>query len=1116
MMGADLAERLRRAGLEAAGQRRHVTVLFADISGFTALSERIDSEDLYNLVQDYIRLLANNVYKYEGVVDKITGDGIMALFGAPISHENNSERAVRAALDMQSDLEELSQKTARELGAEIRVRIGLHSGLVIVGGIGANDLVLNYTAIGDTVNLAHRIEEAAPPGSILISEAVFRQVRPFFECRRVAALNPKGITHPVIAYEVIGEKSQPERARGIEGLRAPMIGREGELTQLKRAAQDLLENRRGQFVLITGEAGLGKSRLADEFKAWLDISQLRILEGQSLAYRRVSYWLIRHILYHYLEMPLTAPPLKARERLHQRLFQTMGIQAEEALPYLELLMSLPLSDSQAAQRLELIEAGQLRQQIFLTMYDLLVLEARKQPLLIILEDLHWADEASLEMLAFLLDALRQAPIFFLAVSRSVQSGALERAVIWARQNLGERFRHIQLQSLSRDQSRQLLNLLLSIPNLPAPLREQILLRAAGVPFYLEETLRMLIDQGVLQKVNGRWQIAATVQPASLGVPDTLQELILTRFDRLTPVQRRTLQVAAVIGKDFSLPLLSSVLSPEELYDLPSTLESLVEREFILPLHSGASNTEFTFRHILMSDAIYSTLLRKERSALHSRVAETIEQLYADRIEDQVELLANHFRWSTRLDRALHYLILAGQKAFRNHVNQQARMHYEAALDLLKQVEFEPYQAYQIHVGLGDCLMFSGEYPEARKHYELALREIQQEPLGEKARERSSVLRKIARTHERQGDYEIALQRLSEAQEALEATGQLYVNEQARIWNDRAWIYFRRGELTEAERLLREALSQVEDSTDYDVIASIYNRLGGIAYNQGDWEQAANALRKSIQIREETHDLVNLATLLNNLGLLEIEMGQLDSALENLARSYELKKRLNQPEGVAMALNNLGWLRIQRGELGEARSALQQALDLARQIGYSSLCQQILRNFGELHLAAQDWSAALAALDENRRALEELGAEDQLIESYCYLGEASLGLGNIEEARMWAGKAKELLERCESRPGARLALQRGEYLRFRGMLAMACKDWTQAQEYLDEGEAIFQELHSQLLLARLLFQKGELAKMQANYETARAHYSRAVQIFKDVGALLDAKRTREAYNSLSIS
>lgn len=1108
MMGADLAERMRRAGMEAAGQRRNVTILFADISGFTALSERMDSEDLYALVQQYIRVLSNNVYKYEGVVDKITGDGLMAIFGAPISHENNAERAVRAALEMQSDLFQFSRNLKQEQGIDLNVRIGLHSGWVVLGGIGANDLVLNYTAIGDTVNLAHRIEEAAMPGAILISEAVFKQVRALMDCQQITALFPKGIGHPVTAFRVMGPKTRPGSVRGVEGLYAPMIGRDPELAQLKRCANDLLENGRSQFVLITGDAGLGKSRLTVEFRASLDHSWLRLIEGHSLAYRRVSYWLIRDLLYSYLGIPATMPAQQVRERLKRTIYQLMGADAEEALPYLENLMGLPYSNSQAGERLQRMDAGQLRHQIFLTLRDLLSLEAQIRPLLIILEDLHWADEASLDLLNFLLDVMRQSPIFILAISRFVQPGALERAVNWARQNLVDRFQHIALQSLSADQSLKLLNLLLSIPNLPEKLRDQILNRSAGVPFYLEEILRTLIDQGVIRSLNGRWAVMPGSDMTSLGVPDTLQELILARFDRLEPAHRHALQVAAVIGKDFDLPLLGEVLPASEAKNLQATISALVEREFILP-QKDVHATAYTFRHILMSDAIYSTMLRKERSALHGKVAETIERIWADRLDEQVELLANHYRWSQYLDRALHYLILAGQKATRSHVNLQARQHFESALDLLHRVEHTPYQAYQVHLGLGDALMFSGDYQEAHSHYELGLQVLIEDTITGGRVETSILQRRIARIHERLGEYERAVEHLSRAQQALDAAKDEHPTERAQVWNDMAWIEIQRGNLEEAQKLLQEALRLGETSDASEVVASIYNRLGGVAYNQGEWEQAAAYLRKSINLREAIRDAVNLATSLNNLGLLEIEMGQYDNALANLTRSYELKTRLGQAEGVAMALNNLGWLRILRGELVEAKQALKQAQDLAQQIGYSSLYRQVLRNFGELYLCAEDWEHALNVLLEISHILEDQGVSEQLVVVYSQCGEAALGQGDIKAALSWLDKAGELVEITGNGGKSPFTLQRGEYLRFCGMLDIYLGDWQAAQNHLQESEIIFINLRSQRGQARVIFQLGVLANALGDNCQAQKHFTQSAEIFSHIGARLEAKRAEWA-------
>jgi class 3 adenylate cyclase len=386
MIGSDLLDRMRQAGLEATGQRRNVTVLFSDLSGYTALSERMDGEDLYDLVQEFIRMLVNAVYKYEGIVDKLTGDGVMALFGAPIAHENNAERALLAALDMQSGIAELSQELQERLGVELHMRVGLHSGSVVVGGIGTN-LMMDYTAVGDTVNLSRRIEEAAAPDSILVSEVVYRQTRPLFEFHPAQILTLKGIDHPVAVYRVLGPKAKPGLVRGLEGLRAPMIGRDQEFEQLNQAFDAFLNRNQGQFVIITGEAGLGKSRLAAEFKTSLEQHNVRVLEGQSQAYRRtISYWIFVDVLYNYLGVNPNTSHAQIHERLIQNVYTSLGNQAGEVLPFLEHLLSLQHFEPSLAERLRYLDAGQLRQQIFLAVRDLLLAESRRSPLMLILED----------------------------------------------------------------------------------------------------------------------------------------------------------------------------------------------------------------------------------------------------------------------------------------------------------------------------------------------------------------------------------------------------------------------------------------------------------------------------------------------------------------------------------------------------------------------------------------------------------------------------------------------------------------------------------------------------------------------------------------------------------
>jgi adenylate cyclase len=1114
LMGADLMDRLRTAGIEAAGQRRNVTVLFTDLTGFTALSERMDSEDVYEIIQQYIQVLVNNVYKYEGIVDKLTGDGLMALFGAPISHENNAERAVRAALDMQADVIQLSKEIKKKHKVDLRMRVGLHSGTVVVGGMGSN-MMMDYTAIGDTVNLSHRIEEAAPPNTILVSESVYRQTKALFEFQQVSVLYPKGITHPVVAFSVLKLKSQPGRVRGLEGLSAPMVGRDMELNRLKQILADLLQIRRGQFVFVTGEAGMGKSRLTAEFKATLNPREVRVLEAQSLAYRRsIAYWIFLDLLYQFLGLPANTPKPEVHQRLIHALEQIAGNQGSETLTYLEHLLSLPYSDSHAADRIHYLDAEQLRQRIFLAVRDLIVAEAQRQPLILILEDLHWADEASLNLLYFLLESLRHAPIMILSISRQVLPGAISRIQEWAKTHLSSQFHALPLQGLSPSQSAQLLFQLLTIPDLPESLREQILQRAAGIPFYLEEILRMLIDEHIIRRENNHWRVEPGVDTSKLGVPDTLQGLVMARYDRLPETERNLAQFASVIGKNFSIPILKEVLAGPTLEKLPQALDVLVERDFIQPL-SSRSDGEFTFRHILMSDAIYGTILRKDRSKMHGQVAAAIEKLYADDLENQVELLANHYLWSNNQDKAVYYLTRAGERAAARYANAQAQQHFEQALQILPKVTHTLTQALRIISGLGDVLVLIGEYAAARKYYQRALEAIRSEGSGRFSIESCGLQRKIGNTFERQGEYDQAQENLIEAQRELEKLDHFYPVEKARILNDMGWINFRRGNLDQAESLLNQAQILLEKTKQYDVIASIYNRLGGIYYFEDKLDQASIYVRKSLALREEIGDIVAVARSYNNLGLLSWRKGDWESALTNFMRSVELHTNLGDVEGLMEVNSNLGLLQIDRGNIEQAKKHLEAALSTAQQSGLTYGIGVTYLHFSHLYLSSSDWKTALEYCGRSLAILKEIDDQDHIVEIFTNIGAAWLGLGDLDLARKWADDALHLCEELGADSPQTQTEPRGRALRLLGNIYSRIGEYDEAGEVIRSSLTIFQSAGNLLEQGRSALALALLQSHCNNYASARMHFNEARLIFRQLGASLDLEMLEASFAQVSM-
>ena len=1099
LIGADLLDRFRQAGLEAAGQRRQVTVVFVDLSGYTHLSEKIDSEELYELVQTCTKMFANDVYKYDGIVDKFTGDGLMALFGAPIAHENNAELAIRAALDMKTDLEKISEQLKKRIGSEIKAHIGLHSGNVVVGGIGSN-MMMNYTAIGDVVNLASRIETAAESDTILVSDVVYRQVRTLFEFEALAPIQLKGVGQPVQTYRVTGASTKPGSVRGIEGLYAPMIGRDGELERLRQNVNAMVSEKTGRFVAVSGEAGIGKSRLISEFKSFLSQLPVQVHEGYSLIYRKgVSYWIFQDVLLRMLEADADTPKTECQTRLIQRISSVLPDRVDDILPYLEHLLSLPLSNPGAAKRIEYLAADQLRQQIFLVMREFILAEAHQKPIVLILEDLHWADSGSLELLDFLIEILLKHPIVIVAVSRSFVDDKLAEIAKKASDQLRLRFTDLSLKSLSPDQADRLLSQLLAIQNMPETLRNHIVQRASGIPLYLEEILRMLMDRQLLHRSDGHWQLVEQVDLATLGVPDTLEGLILTRFDHLELVQRHVLKVASVIGRAFTSAVVIECLPGLTSDEVIDSFTILLDREFILPDRSPGG--EYMFKHVLVSDTIYSTLLKRERKELHGVVADVIEKLSADHIENQIDVLARHYFWSDRKERALYYLILAGQKSGRNYNTAQAQKYFEDAASLLTDTHHTAFQALQVHSGLGDAFALAGDYPATRTAYELAVHDIAAEA-NNYTENICGLQRKIGMTYERQGDYDRALECLDLARKTLLQARVDSPAEMSQILNDTGWIYFRRGKLDDAEKYLKHAQGLAEKTTRLDVVSSIYNRMGGVYYQKDRLKEASDFAAKSLAIRQEIGDILGVARSHNNLGLLGWKRGFWDEALVDFKRSAELQSNLGDVEAIIELNNNLGLLQIDRGYPDEARQYLKEAWNRAQQLGLNYNIALSNHHLCKLFIALGDWPSALEYSLRSEEIFKSLDDQEYLVDVYVNLGTIFLGMNNLPKAAQYGNAALEMLQRVG---GDAQTEDKGRALRLLGDIALASNDLSTAKKLCHEAEVIFDAAGNRLERGRLLVSLARIASAESNRLLAKSCLLLARKLLEQLGARLDLQK-----------
>ena len=536
------------------GERKLVTIMFADISGFTAMSEKLDPEQVRSLMNACFDHLTPTIEKYDGVVDKFIGDEIMALFGAPAAHENDPERALRAALEMAERLAEFNAQHHIELG----LHFGINTGMVIAGGIGSQQQQ-QYSVMGDAVNVASRLEDASDRGEIFVGVDTHRLTAPLFEFEELPPVRVKGKVEPVPVFRLIGTRTQPGKLRGLAGLESVMVGRSAELTELLQMGASAASGQ-GCAAIITGEPGLGKTRLVTEWKTAAAQPALHWAEGRCLSYGQgLAYHLVIDLLRNILEMPAAASEAETNHSLRQLTNELFGESVmEEVYPYLGHLLSLNLEGA-ALEHVQRLDPQALQAQYLAAFSKLLLALASRQPLGPIFDDIHWADPSSTDLILKLLPLATQAPILFCFVTRPEPESPGWRIITALQEkNPIPCWTEISLRPLSESESRQLVSNLLEIETLPEAVRTLILKKAEGNPFFVEEVIRMLIDDGIIVRTADRaWITAGDIQ--TIEIPDTLQSLLLARIDRLPEEIKRTLRVASVIGRQFSAHVLAQVL-----------------------------------------------------------------------------------------------------------------------------------------------------------------------------------------------------------------------------------------------------------------------------------------------------------------------------------------------------------------------------------------------------------------------------------------------------------------------------------------------------------------------------------------------------------------------------
>jgi predicted ATPase/class 3 adenylate cyclase/ribosomal protein L40E len=1007
----EFAKRLLATRGQVSGERRMVTMLFSDVKGSTAMAEQLDPEDVMDIMNGAFEVLIPPVFRHEGTLARLMGDAILAFFGAPLSHEDDAARAIHAALEIVAGAREYAARLEREQGIKgFNVRVGINTGLVVVGEVGT-DLRVEYTAMGDAINLAARLEQNAPVGGILISHDTYRQVRGLFEVQALEPIAVKGKEEPVRVYVVQGARPRAFRmaTRGVEGVETRMVGREGELKRLQDAFYLALEDSECQVATVVGEAGVGKTRLLWEFEGWLDQVPKPIRHFHARAsheLQSVPYSLLRDLFVLHFDIQDGDPAQAVRAKLQQGVGRALGDdqQGQMKAHVIGQLLGFDFSASPFVQALR-GDAQQLHDRALLYIEEFLRTATALSTAVLLLEDIHWADDSSLDAIAHLATVLAGQRLLIVCLARPT---LFDRRPYWGE---GQACHvRIELQPLSRRDSRHLVDAILhKMAQVPVALRDLVVAAAEGNPLYVEELIKVLIEQGIITKAGdgqGPWSVDEA-RLAELRVPPTLTGVLQARLDSLPLQQRAILQQAAVVGHTFWDRVVARIAERSgEAWserEVPVVLSTLRGRELVAQHETSAfaGSQEFVFKHATLRQVAYESILKKVRHGYHSLVADWLIEQSSERASEYTGLIAEHLELAGRTEEALGYLRQAAEQAAARFANAEATDYFTRALALLDQVGWEPQRVAEERYGLllGREAVFDLLGRRAEQAADLAALAVSGGELAEEekpvAQRRAELARRQSRYHESLGDFQSALASAQEAvgwaEQAGDAVGVALglIECGAALWQQ--------GELDGARGLCERALGLAREHHDRMAEAESLHLLGTVAIDQRDFQAAGDSLQQALAIRRELEDPRGEARSLNSLAIVSLYLGDLGRMRPQLERVLAICQGIGDRRSQALALGRLAITYAQVGALAQARDLYEQALELARFVGDRFMEADTLYNLACTSSSAGDPATARSQCEQALAICRETG--DRWEEGYCLtgLGFALAELGELDAA-----------------------------------------------------------------------------------------------------------------------
>ena len=1039
-----LADKILTTRSSIEGERKLVSVLFADVANYTGMSEKLDPEEVHQIMDGCFKILMDEIHRYEGTINQFTGDGVMALFGAPVAHEDHAQRGCRSALAIQKAMDEYGQKIERDCNIEFKLRIGLNSGPVIVGAIG-DDLRMDYTAVGDTTNLAMRMESMAEPGAVQISETTYRLVEAYFDCEDLGSGLIKGKEEPQRAFRLIKPSEVQTRIEASisKGL-VRFVGRKNSMIAIQNA-WDKAANGSGQVLGVVGEAGVGKSRLLFEFRNSLANIDFNYFEGHCLHYGgSMAYLPILDILKAFIEIDEGQREYLINKSISEKLTTLDAERLSDSRPAFQDLLSLKVEDESWLK----LEPKVRREQTFEALKNLFIRLSEEKPLIIAVEDLHWMDKTSEEFINYFIDSMANNSILLIILYRP------EYTHQWGSKSY---YSKIGLNQLTMESSGELVSAILEGGEVATELKELILNRSAGNPLFMEEFTHTLLENGSIERRDEKFVLSKNSD--DIKVPDTIQGIIASRLDRLEDNLKRTMQVASVIGRDFAFRILQTITGMRE--ELKSYLLNLQGLEFIYE-KSLFPELEYIFKHALTQEVAYNSLLNKRRKEIHEKIGQAIEQIYADKLQEFYEMLAYHYSKSENHEKAYHYFKLSGIRANEKYSHWEALALFKDAIKSLNQLP----------------------QTEDNKHAQIDIRLLM-----------SSICFSI-------GIQDDTFELLKEGEKFAKELGE--DKKLSQLYHLIRYYYVMKGNLQEAESYGEDLYRKAVEINDLDLTVSTAYDLCFNYFYTGQYVKLAQSAQKVLFLIEredrQTDDFGLVAhpyiVISGVAGFSLGNLGDFETGIGYCEKGLEVAGKINEPFVLGCILSWYGMMHTVRGDGTLAVNYLEQSVKYLEKANEFLFRSTALVCLCRAHLFLGDRASSHVAADESLAIANEYGLE--VVKAFAYYAESLLFCdeGDFKQAFVAAEKGLTIAKNSDYK-----------YLEMQNRLALGkivnklnTSEYDDAKNHILRGIMISEEMPSKPYTALGYLYLGEIDYDSGRNKEAHHNLKKAEKMFKEMGML----------------